>query len=117
MVAPVPLFGAVGAGVVAGLVHLFATKAGFMVAGLGLIFIGIKSFEAFLGFVISDLMFISSQVSGVSVGFGSGYVVPVLQIMAHIGVFDFVNIVISGYMAAASILGMKVVTGRLSAVK
>lgn len=112
-----PLFSAIGAGIVAGLTQFFVSKAGFILAGLGLTFIGVKSFEAFLGYVITDITFISNQLSGIHVGFGSGATVPVLQIMAHIGVFDFVNIVVSGYMAAGSILGMKVVLGRLSAVK
>lgn len=108
-----PLFAVFGSGVVAGLVNFFATKAGHILAGLGLTMIGVKSFEAFMGYVIADIAQIGGMMGNIQIGMGSGLSVPALQIMAHIGVFDFVNIIISGYMAAGSLIGMKVIYGRM----
>lgn len=108
------LFVSVGAGVAAGLTSFFATRAGAMLAGLGLTIIGVKSFEAFLGYVISDINMLSSMVGSVDTGGGGAAVGIFLQVAAFCGLFDALNIIISGYMAAASLIGMKIVFGRLS---
>lgn len=103
----------IAGGFVAGLVQFFTTRAGTIIAGLGLTFIGVKSFQAFMGFVISDIQLIVSAMPA-NGGGGSGIGLLALQVSAYIGLFDAVNIVVSGYMSAGSLLGMKIVMGRMS---
>ena len=114
---PVPIFAAVGAGVLAGLIQFFTTRAGSILAGLGITMIAVKSFEALVGFILADMIFISGELSSLSVpnltGGGDAGFVPVLQIMAHLGLFDFVNIVISAYLSCGSLIGMKIMYGRM----
>lgn len=104
----------IAGGFVAGLVQFFTTRAGTIIAGLGLTFIGVKSFQAFMGFVVSDIQLIVSAMPSGGGGGGSGIGLLALQVSAYIGLFDAVNIVVSGYMSAGSLLGMKIVMGRMS---
>lgn len=107
-------FISVGAGVAAGLTSFFATRAGAMLAGLGLTIIGVKSFEAFLGYVVSDINMLSSMIGSIDTSGAATAAGIFLQVAAYCGLFDALNIIISGYMAAASLIGMKIVFGRLS---
>lgn len=100
-------------GLVAGLVQFFATRAGTILAGLGLTIIGVKSFEAFFGFVVSDIQLIVSSLPSGGGGSGSNLGALAIQVAAYVGLFDAVNIILSGYMAAGSLLGMKIIYGRV----
>ncbi len=99
-------------GVVAGLVQFFVSKAGMILAGMGLTFIGVKGLQTFLGYAITDINLIASQLNS-SGGGGSGLGPIMLQFAAYAGLFDGVNILISGYMAYASLLGVRFVLGRV----
>lgn len=110
----VPIIATIGGGIIAGLVQFFATKAGAILAGLGLTYIGVKGFEAFLGYVISDWQTLSGMLQGQAGNLnGSGAGAIALQFAAFVGFFDAINIIISGYMAFASLLGMRVILARL----
>lgn len=111
---PVPFAAVLGGSVIAGLVQFFTTKAGTILAGLGLTFIGVKGFETFLGFIIGDFQTITSALQGQagSIG-GAGAGRIALQFLAFVGFFDGLNIVISGFMAFNSLLGLRLVLGRL----
>lgn len=56
-----PILAATALGsVVAGLTQFFASRAGLILAGLGLTFIGVKGFEVLLGTFIQDISIITS---------------------------------------------------------
>lgn len=109
-----PIGASFAGGLIAGLVQFFATRAGTILAGLGLTFVGVKSFEAFLGYFIQDLQYVIAAM-GQSGGGGNGpnYAVIAMQMAAYIGLFDAINIIISGYMAVGSLMGMRIVMGRM----
>lgn len=113
-VALAPIAASLAGGFIAGIVQFFASRAGTMLAGLGLTFVGVKSFEAFLGFFISDIQFALSFASqGSGGGSGPNYAAIAMQMAAYIGLFDGINIILSGYMAAGSLVGMRVLMGRM----
>lgn len=102
-----------GAGVVAGLAQFLTTRAGMILAGMGLTFIGVKGFQTFLGYVISDIQTVAAFVqagAGTTLGLGQ----KMLQFAAFAGFFEGLNIIISGYFAYASLLGVRFILGRLS---
>jgi len=100
-----------GGGIVAGLVQFFASKAGMILAGMGLTFIGVKGLQTFLGYAITDINTVVQFLG--SGGGSSGIGAVMLQFAAYAGLFEGVNIMISGYMAYASLLGVRFVLGRL----
>lgn len=116
---PIPV---VAASFIGGIVAAFAqfaiSKMGLIIAGLGLTFIGVKSMEAFIGFVISDMqqvIAIANQAGG-AVGGGAGInnlASQAMQFAAYSGLFDALNIVISGYMAYTSLMSVRFIVGRL----
>ncbi|NJA90236.1 DUF2523 domain-containing protein [Rhodocyclus tenuis] len=101
----------IAGGFIAGLVQFFTTRAGTILAGLGLTFIGVKSFEALVGFIVTDFNVITTTIPSLVGGHGVGAMA--VQVAAYVGVFDALNIVISGYMASASLLAAKVIIGRM----
>lgn len=107
-----PFFASIAGAVVAGLVQFMASKAGTMLAGLGLTYISVKGLQTVIGYIVSDVNLIANSVS--SGGSGStGLGMMMIQMAAYAGLFDGLNIVISGYMAGASMLGLKVMLSRL----
>lgn len=104
--------------IVSGLVSFFATRGASIFAGLGLTFIGVKGFETFLGFIVSDFNAVVSTLSSGPGGGGSGgaydFAVVMIQVAAYAGFFDALNILISGWMAFASLLGVRFVLARLA---
>lgn len=108
-----PMIGALMAGgIISGLVQFFASRAGMILAGLGLTMIGVKGLQTFLGFAIADITTYVGFLNGG--GGGSGLGLKMLQFAAYAGLFEGINIMISGYMAYASLLGVRFVLGRLS---
>ena len=108
-----PLAGLLAGGVIAGLVQFFATRGAMILAGLGLTFIGVKGLQTFLGYAITDIQNVASML-GAGAGSASGLGSTMLQFAAYAGLFEGVNIVISGYMAYASLLAVRFVIGRLT---
>lgn len=117
---PVPIIAAsfIG-GIAAAITQFFMSRAGSIIAGLGLTFIGVKSMETFIGYVIGDMQQIVSIVQ--SAGGGSGGIggaglanlaAMAMQFAAYAGLFDALNIVISGYMAYASLTAVRFIVGR-----
>lgn len=105
-------------GIVAGLAQFAMSRAGTILAGLGLTFIGVKSLEAFVGYVVADMQEVIAlaQSAGGGVGGASGVsnlAYQAMQFAAYAGLFDALNIVISGYMAYTSLLSVKFIVGRL----
>lgn len=103
-------------GISAGITQFFISRAGSIIAGLGLTFIGIKSMETFIGFVIGDMQQVVSMIQGSGGGGGGGGLgnlgVMAMQFAAYAGLFDAINILISGYMAFASLSAMRFIVGR-----
>lgn len=115
MLPAIPAIGSLFAGgIIAGLVQFFASRAGMILAGLGLTYIGVKGLETLIGFVVGDINTLVSllQSQAGSVG-GSGLGALMLKFAAFAGLFDGLNIVISGYMAYTSLLGVRFILGRL----
>lgn len=106
-------------GIVAGLAQFMTSKAGTILAGLGLTFIGVKSLEAFVGYIVGDMLQVISlaqSAGGAASGGGasvSNLAATMMQFAAYAGLFDALNIVISGYMAYTSLLSFKFIVGRL----
>lgn len=101
--------------VVSGLVTFVMSRIGTILLALGFTFVGVKGMETFIGFVISDLnqiMAYSSSVGGT--GAASGLASKMVKLAAFAGLFDAVNIVISGYLTFAAMLSLRFVLARLS---
>lgn len=114
MAAPLFLAAAAGA-VVSALVTFVTSKLGMIIAGLGLTFVGVKGFEAFLGFVISDVIQIASIATTIGgTGAATGLGLKMVKLAAFAGLFDALNIVMAGYMAFASMMGLRFVLARLA---
>jgi hypothetical protein len=112
-----PILAATALGsVVGGLTQFFASRAGMMLAGLGLTFIGVKGFEVILGTIISDISVISRALqSGASNLPGGGSLGPImLQFAAHAGLFDGLNIIFSAYSTMVSFVAVRFILGRLN---
>lgn len=109
-------FASMSGAIVASLTSFVMSKSGAILVGLGLTFTGVKGLESLIGFVVSDLQSIQAGLSAASSG-GGGDPLDIggklLQFAAFAGLFDGVNIVISGYMAYASMLGLRVALARL----
>lgn len=113
---PIPVVAAsfIG-GIAAAITQFFMSRAGSIIAGLGLTFIGVKSMEVFIGYIVSDMTQIIGMVQG-SGGGGSGNIgnlaAIAMQFAAYAGLFDALNILISGYMSFASLSGVRFIVGR-----
>lgn len=113
---PVPIVAAsfIG-GITAAITQFFMSRAGSIIAGLGLTFVGIKSMEVFIGYVVGDMQQIISIAQGVGGG-GSGQLgnlaAIAMQFAAYAGLFDALNILISGYMSFASLSAMRFIVAR-----
>lgn len=107
-----PIIGTTFGGVIIGaLTAFFATKIPVILATLGLTFTVYSGLDIFVGNMISAVQTAISGSGSISVG---GHAVDALGILASAGVFDAVNIILSGYVAVASIKSAKVM---LQAVK
>jgi hypothetical protein len=113
-----PVLAALGLGsVVAGLTQFFASRAGLILAGLGLTFIGVKGFEVILGTIISDVSTITNGMNGIggSIPGGGSWGPMLLQFAAHAGLFDALNIIFSAYSTMVSFVAVRFILGRLNA--
>ncbi|MDX9943771.1 MAG: DUF2523 family protein [Azonexus sp.] len=112
-----PLLAATALGsIVGGLTQFFASRAGLILAGLGLTFIGVKGFEVLLGTFIQDISTITSglQAAGGALP-GGGSLGPImLQYAAHAGLFDALNICFSAYSTMISFVAVRFILGRLN---
>lgn len=112
---PLPIVAAslVG-GIVAGIAQFFASRAGAILAGLGLSFIAAKGLSNIIAYVIADLNTALGMISASGVGGIGGNLAQVgLQFAAYAGLFDAINILISGYMAMLSLTTLRVFMARL----
>ena len=112
-----PVIGATAIGmVIAGIVQALGSRAGQILAGAGLTFIAIKGFETILGFMVADIRTIMGTLQGGAGGGAnySGLAATMMKLAAFAGLFDGINIIISGYMAIMSIKGMKVMLARFT---
>lgn len=113
---PLALGGLVAGGVIAGLTQFFASRAGAILAGMGLTFVAVKGMQALIGYAITDIQtvvqFVNAQGGGVGALGGLGG--HMLQFAAYAGLFDGINILIGGYLSYASMVGIRVVLARLA---
>lgn len=101
--------------VVSGLVTFVSSKIGLIIAGLGLTFVGVKGLETFIGFIVSDMNQILAYSSALGgSGAASGLSQKMVQLAAFAGLFDAINIVISGYLSFASMMSLRFVLKRLA---
>lgn len=104
-------------GIVSALAQFAISRAGMIIAGLGFTFVGVKSMEAFIGYVVSDMNSIVSMVNGMGGAAGPngiGHLAStMMQIAAYAGLFDALNIIISGYMSYASLVAIRFLVARL----
>lgn len=110
-----PIIGGAVAAVVAGLSAFLASRAAWILTGLGVGFFTMKGMQTLAGFVIADMQLVIGAING---GSGSldnlGHVgVIMAQFAAYVGLFDAINIVIGAYMAAYGLIAMRVVLRRL----
>lgn len=94
----------VAGGVVAGITRFLASRAGVLLAAFGLTMMGYKGATTFLGYAVDDMRTAVSLVQSMGgTGQMSGLGAKMIQYAAYGGLFDAINILISGYMAYASI--------------
>lgn len=107
------------AGIVTGLSTFLASRGMWILAGLGLGFATVTGLEAVAGIVIADMQAVIAAVNGYGGGGGSGgnsyHVGAVMtKLAAYCGLFDALNIVIGGFLASYSLIGLRVVLRRLA---
>jgi hypothetical protein len=108
-----PLIGATLIGsIISGITAALASRAGSMLAAAGLAFISIKGFQTVVGFLVADMQMAMGLLSGLG-GSGTGIAGRLMRMAAYIGLFDAINITISGHLAIASVKGFRVMLGRL----
>lgn len=109
----VTLIGSLVTGFIAGLTNFFATRAGAMLAGAGLMWIAIKGLTTVLGFLVADL---NSAISMINAGTGQStdLAIRMMKLAAYAGLFDAINIVLSGYFAIATITPLRMILSRLN---
>lgn len=104
-------------GIVAAFAQFAVSRMGLILAGLGLTFIGIKSLEVFIGYIVSDMQQIIQIANNASGGIAPGstgrLAAIAMQFAAYAGLFDALNILISGYMAVSSLMSVRFIVGRL----
>lgn len=109
-----PLLGGAVAAVVAGLSAFLASRAAWILTGLGVGFFTMKGMQTLAGFVIADMQTVISALNGSGSLENLGHVgVIMAQFAAYVGLFDAINIVIGAYMAAYGMVAMRVVLRRL----
>lgn len=109
-----PLLGGAVAAVVAGLSAFLASRAAWILTGLGVGFFTMKGMQTLAGFVIADMQTVIGALNGSGSLENLGHVgVIMAQFAAYVGLFDAINIVIGAYMAAYGMVAMRVVLRRL----
>lgn len=110
-----PLLGGAVAAVVAGLSAFVASRAAWILTGLGVGFFTMKGMQTVAGFVIADMQAVIGALNSAGGSIeGVGHVgVIMAQFAAYVGLFDAINIVIGAYMAAYGMIAMRVVLRRL----
>lgn len=109
-----PLLGGAVAAVVAGLSAFLASRAAWILTGLGVGFFTMKGMQTLAGFVIADMQTVIGALNGSGSLENFGHVgVIMAQFAAYVGLFDAINIVIGAYMAAYGMVAMRVVLRRL----
>jgi len=102
------LFPSIAGAIVAGITQFLVSRAGAILAGLGLTFIGVKGFDAVIGYAVQDIQQAASAASG-----GGSHADAMVQMAAYAGLFDYINIVLSSYTALGVMLGTRFIMGRL----
>lgn len=120
MLPAIPAIGTLLAGgVVAGITQFLLSRAGMILSAMGLTFIATKGLEVFMGYAVSDISTIVAALN--SMGGGSGATsdlgAKMLQFAAYAGLFDAVNIVISGFMSVASLVGVRFLVARFGSTQ
>ena len=99
-------------GLISGLVQFFTTKAGHILAGLGLSFIFAKGIERLTFYVVNDIRTIISLLNS-GAGGGISYYEIMFNFAAYAGLFDAINILIGGVLSYVSVMQFKAILGRL----
>ncbi|KAF7600091.1 MAG: hypothetical protein CGU28_02165 [Candidatus Dactylopiibacterium carminicum] len=105
-------------GIVAGLTQFFSKRIGMILVGLGLTFTMVKGFEILIGYIVSDftqmVAYVQSAGGGSGGGSAAGLGAVMIQFAAYAGLFDALNILISGWMAFASLSSLSFTLKRLN---
>lgn len=107
--------GAISAGVVSGISAFIASRAAWILAGLGVGFATMKGAQVVLGFIIADMNFVVDSLGSMGGSLPQfGHLgALMLRFTAYVGLFDALNIVIGGYMASYGFVATRVVLRRL----
>ncbi len=108
--------GAFAGAVLSGLVMFFASKAGSILAGLGLTYMTYTGITTIVGYMLTDVNGILSILSTQSAGANGvgGLGLYMVQVAASCGLFDAVNILIAGVISIAGLMGTRFVLARLA---
>lgn len=117
---PLPLLAGGTAAVVAGLSAFLASRAGWLLAGLGVGWTVMQGMTTLGGYVIGDMQEIIATLNAATGGSGGAggaghYGAIMLALAGYAGLWDAINIVLGGYMTAYGLIAMRVVLTRLGA--
>jgi hypothetical protein len=105
------------AGIVTGLSTFLASRGMWILAGMGLGFMAVTGLQTVAGLIIGDMVAVVGTLGGMggAVSADSHLGVIMLQLAAYCGLFDALNIVIGGFVASYSLIGLRVALRRLNA--
>lgn len=111
MALPLVVTAGIGA-LLSGLIGAVVSNAGRLLVAFGVTLISVKGIETVVGYLIQDISQISAAFAS---GGGSGYnfAAAMMQLAVYAGLFDVINILISGYLAIASLKMFRTYVGRL----
>ncbi|MFT3758295.1 DUF2523 family protein [Thauera sp.] len=113
MALPLVVTAGIGA-LLSGLIGAVVSNAGRILVAFGITFISVKGIETVVSFMIQDIAQISAAFnwSGGS-GMGHNFAAAMMQLAVYAGLFDVINILISGYLSIASLRMFRTYVGRL----
>lgn len=108
MALPLVVTAGIGA-LLSGLIGVIVTHAGRLLFAFGVTMMTLKGIETVVGYIIQDIQQISGMIGG---GVSGDLARALLELAAYAGLFDVINLLISGYVAVASISAFRVFMGR-----
>ncbi|MCV2216868.1 DUF2523 family protein [Thauera sp. Sel9] len=114
MALPLVVSAGIGA-LLSGLIGAVVSNAGRLLVAFGITLISVKGIETVVGYLVHDIALIGSAFNwsgGSGSNFGN-FGAAMMQLAVYAGLFDVINILISGYMAIASLKMFRTYVGRM----